>query len=105
MLVSYEITRGIKLVIGRVTERVKGGLGGIWGLKLVKGVLLVPYISLFSPLEVSYGTRFGSKHHIMAQLVNIYRVGITGPFLDLWGLSRVSQRTIYEQIKPFSGLK
>ena len=28
VLVSYEITRGIKLVVGRVTEREKGGLGG-----------------------------------------------------------------------------
>ena len=27
VLVSYEITRGIILVVGRVTEEVKGGLG------------------------------------------------------------------------------
>ena len=94
MLGSYAITRGIKLVIGRVTERIKGGLGGIWGLKLVKGVLLVPYISLFSPLEVSYGNRFGSKHHIMAQLVNIYRVGITDQFLDLCSTSGGSQTAV-----------
>ena len=39
----YEITRGIKLVVGRVTERVNGGfLGGIGGSTLVKGVLLEP---------------------------------------------------------------
>ena len=94
MLGSYEITRGIKLVIGRVTERIKGGLGGIWGLKLVKGVLLVLYISLFSPLEVSYGTRFGSKHHLMVQLVNIYRVGITDQFLDLCSTSGGSQTAV-----------
>ena len=39
---SYEITRGIKLVVGRVTEKVKGFLGGIGGSTLVKGVLLDP---------------------------------------------------------------
>ena len=42
VLVSYEITRGIKLVVGRVTEKVKGFLGGIGGSTLVKGVLLDP---------------------------------------------------------------
>ena len=34
---SYEITGGIKLVVGRVTEKVKGGfggLGGIWGINV-----------------------------------------------------------------------
>ena len=28
---SYKITRGIKLVVGRVTEGVKGGLKAFWG--------------------------------------------------------------------------
>ena len=53
MLVSYEITRGIKLVVGRLTEREKWGFGGIGGSTLVKGVLLDPYKGTFSPLEVS----------------------------------------------------
>ena len=72
---------------------------------LVMGVLLDSYETLFSPLEVFYGIRFGSKDHIMAQLVNIYPVGITDPFLDLWGPYRVSQRAIYEQIKPYRGFR
>ena len=42
VLVSYEITRGIKLVVGRLTEREKWGFGGIGGSTLVKGVLLDP---------------------------------------------------------------
>ena len=70
-----------------VTERFQGGfrgvLVGLGGSTLVKGSLLDPYSALFAPLEVLYGTRFGSKHHIMAQLANMYRVGITDPYLDL----------------------
>ena len=31
VLVSFKITRGIKLVVGRVTEGVKGGLREFWG--------------------------------------------------------------------------
>ena len=30
--VSYKITRGIILVVGRVTEEVKGGLREFWGV-------------------------------------------------------------------------
>ena len=30
MPLSYKITRGIKLVVGRVTEGVKGGLREFW---------------------------------------------------------------------------
>ena len=33
VLVSYEITRGIKLVVGRLTEREKGGLGCFGGYR------------------------------------------------------------------------
>ena len=40
-------------------------------------VLLGPCRALILPREVFYGTRFGSKHHIMAQLVTIYREGNT----------------------------
>ena len=41
VLVSYRITRGIKLVVGRVTEGVKEGLREFWGgLGGSKGVYL-----------------------------------------------------------------
>ena len=84
VLVTYMITRGIKLVVGRFTEGVKRGLREFWGVLVrsrgVKGVLLDPFRTRFAPLEVLWGTGFGSKHHIMVQLVNVYRVGITGPF-------------------------
>ena len=46
--VSYRITRGVKLVVGRFIEEVKGGLGRSGG---VKGGLLDPYRSRFAPLE------------------------------------------------------
>ena len=39
----------------------------------------------FAPLEALYSTKFGSKHHIMVQLANVYNAGINDPFLDLWG--------------------
>ena len=62
---------------------------------MVKGGLLDPYRTLFAPLEVLYATRFGSKHHKMVQLSNIYRVVITDPLLDLLGPPGGSQRAIY----------
>ena len=40
-------------------------------------------MALFAPLEVLYRTKFGSKHHIMVQPANIYKISITDPFLDL----------------------
>ena len=49
-----------------------------------KGGLIDHYRALLTPQEVSYGTRFGSKHHIMVQLAYVYRVGITDPLSDLW---------------------
>ena len=80
VLVSYKIPRGIRMVVGRVTERVWGGLGGQgWS----KRGLLDPYRARLTPQEVLYGTRFGSKHHIMVQLSNVYGGGTTDPFLDL----------------------
>ena len=46
MPVSYRITRGVKLVVGRVIEEVKGGfegvLGGLGRSRGVKGGLLDP---------------------------------------------------------------
>ena len=64
-IVSYKVTRWIILVVGRVTEGFWGDLGGSQGSR---GGLLYPYTALFAPLDVLYGTRFGSKHHIMVQL-------------------------------------
>ena len=43
VLVSFKITRGIKLVVGRVTEGVKGGFGEFLGVPGgSKGVYLTP---------------------------------------------------------------
>ena len=56
--------------------------------------MLEPSGILFAPLEVLYGTRFGSKHHIMVQLANVNRVGITDLFLDLWSPPRGYQKAI-----------
>ena len=56
VLVSFKITRGIKLVVGRVTEGFKGGLREFWGVfgssRGVKGGLLDPFRARFAPLEV-----------------------------------------------------
>ena len=61
-----------------------GRFGGVLrGFGLVLGGLLDPYRALFTPLEVLYGTRFGSQHHMMVQLAHVNRVGITDPFPDL----------------------
>ena len=68
---------------------------------MVKGGLLDPYGALFAPLEVLYGTRFGSKHYIMAQLANVYRGGTTDPFLDFLAPVGAPKRPLYEQIKHF----
>ena len=48
-----------------------GGPGG------VKRGLLYPQRALLSPLEVLYGTKFGSKHHIIDRMANVYKVCIT----------------------------
>ena len=53
VLVTYMITRGIKLVVGRFTEGVKGGLREFWGVLVrSRGVLLDPFRTHFVPLEV-----------------------------------------------------
>ena len=45
-------------------RKVWGGFAGVWGCfggsGWVKGGLLDPYKARFAPLEVLYGTRFGS---------------------------------------------
>ena len=71
--------------------RVRGSLGGLGG---VKGGLLDPYRTLFAPLEVLCGTRFGSKQHIMVQLAYVNRVGIIEPLSDLWSPLWGPQRAI-----------
>ena len=88
VLVSYEVTIWIRLVVARVHNGFEGGWGiqgGFWGgLGGSRGGLLYSYKALFAPLEVLYSTRFSSKHHIMVQLANVYKAGINDPFLDLW---------------------
>ena len=89
------------MVVRRVIKGLWGfgrGHGGFWGVYGIQGGLLYPYLTLFAPLEVLYGTRFGSKHHIMVQLAKIHWVGISDPFLDLRGPSWSSQKVIFEQI-------
>ena len=64
VLVSFKITRGIKLVVGRVTEGVKGGLREFWGGPGgSKGVCLTP-IGHFLPLWKSCGRQiwFDTPH-------------------------------------------
>ena len=87
VLVSYEVTIWIRLVVARVHNGFEGGWGvqgGFWGgLGGSRGGLLYSYKALFAPLEVLYGTRLCSKHHIIVQPANVYRIDITGPFLNL----------------------
>ena len=75
-----------------------GGFEGVWGCfagsRWVKGGLLDPSMSLFAPLKVLYGTRFGSKHHMMVQLTHVNRISITDPFSDLWSPPRGYQKAI-----------
>ena len=98
VLVSYEVTRWIILVVARVHDGFEGGWGGSRGfwrrLGWSRGGLLHFCKALFAPLEVLYSTRFCSKHHIMVQLANVCRVDISGPFSDLWGPPRGSQNAI-----------
>ena len=86
------------MLVGRVNDWVWRGFEGVWGCfgqsRGVKGGLLDPYRKLVAPAEVLYCTRFGSKHHKMVQLSNIYRVVITDPLLDLLGPPAGSKRAI-----------
>ena len=51
-----------------------GGVWGVWdGSRGVKRGLLDPFRVFFVPLEVLYGTKFGSKHHKIVQLANVYK--------------------------------
>ena len=70
------------------------GVGGMGAKGEVKRGLLDPYRALFSPLKVLYDTKFGSKHHIMVQIANVYKIDITDPFWDLWSLPGGPQRAI-----------
>ena len=46
---------------------------------------MTPLGHFFAPLKALYCTKFGSKHHIMVQLANVYKAGINDQFVDLWG--------------------
>ena len=70
------------------------GVGGLRAQGEVKRGLLDPYRALFSPLKVLYDNKFGSKHHIMVQMANVYKIDITDPFWDLWSLPGGPQRAI-----------
>ena len=112
VLVSYEVTRWSILVVARVHDGFGGfggfrrGFGGVWGgLGGSHGCLLYPYKAFFAHLEVLYGTRFCSKHHILAQLANVCKVDITGPFLDLRAPYGAPKGPFYEPIEPFWGPK
>ena len=98
VLVSYEVTRGITLVVGRVHDGFGGGWGCLrkfWvGLGGSRGVLLYPFKALYAPLKVSHSTRFGSRQYKMVQLANVNKVSITEPFLAGWSPFRGSQRAI-----------
>ena len=59
------------------------GFGGVRGALAGSGGLFYPYRAHFAPLEVLYGTRFGSKHHMMVQLAHVRKEGITDPFQNL----------------------
>ena len=78
------------------------GLGGSRG---VKRGLLDPQRALFSLLEVLYGTKFGSIHHIMATMANVYKVCITDPFLDPWPSLGAPKGPFHEQNKSLSAPK
>ena len=69
-----------------------GVFGEVWGGWGVLGWRrggqewsVLPLKDTFCPSLSLLQDKFGSKHHIMVQLANIYKVGITDPFLDLSG--------------------
>ena len=71
-----------------ITDQFGGSGQGLGGPGGVKRGLLYPQRALLSPLEVLYGTKFGSKHYIMDQMANVYKVCITlthfGTFEPPW---------------------
>ena len=89
---SYKITRGIREGhlggLGVFWGGLRGGFGG-WGfLGRPRGGQegsAWPLKGTFSPSGSLVQDKFGSKHHIMVQLTNIYKVGINDPFLGLSG--------------------
>ena len=89
-----------------ITDQFGGSGQGLGGPRGVKRGLLYPQRALLSPLEVLYGTKFGSKHYIMDQMANVYKVCITlthfGTFEPRLGAPK---GPFHEQNKPLSGLK
>ena len=106
---SCEVTRGTMLVVGTVHDGfwgvwgAQGGSGGVWGGS--RRGLLYPCMALFALLEVLYGTRFDSKHHILVQLAWLYSVCNTDLLLDLWGPLGAPKRPLYDVLGTFRGVK
>ena len=75
----------------------EGSLRRLRGVKGVKGGLLDPFGALFAPLKAFYCTKFGSKHHIMVQLANVYKAGINDPFLSDPGVPGSSSFSVFDK--------
>ena len=79
----------------------------VWGVQGgPRGVSYTPQRALLSPLEVLYGTKFGSKHYIMDQMANVYKVCITLTHFGTFEPPLEAPKgPFHEQNKPLSGLK
>ena len=103
---SFKITRGIKLVVGRVTEGNKGSLKAFWGCLRrsggVKGSLLDPCRARFAPrsllgplLNLVPNTIKWSNWPMFTRQASLTHFWTFGALLD------APKRSFYEQIKAF----
>ena len=105
VLVSFKITRGIKLVVGRVTEGVKGSLKAFWGCLRrsggSKGVCLTPVGHVlplwksFRALNLVPNTIKWSNWPMFTRQASLTHFWTFGALLD------APKRPFYEQIKAF----
>ena len=80
----------------------RGDIGGLTGVQGgSRGGLEYPFTGFLIPLKVSYGIRFGFKHHMMVQIANLRKVELTILILGLWGPPRFPKMSFLEQIKNF----
>ena len=98
---SFKITRGIKLVVGRVTEGVKGGFREFWGVPGgSKGVYLTPLghvLPLWKScraLNLVPNTIKWSNWPMFTRLASLTNFWTFGAPLG------ALKRPFYEQIKP-----